>query len=92
LAVDAYFAKQEFIDSDSKTGLHMITRLRNNAALWYPYLGPKRAGRSRPQQFASKVAVKNLDYQYFRCCIQEADWRGYQACLYSKSLNVLSPV
>jgi len=87
LAVDAYFAKHEFIDSVSKTGLQVITRLGQDAALWYPYLGAKRAGRGRPQQFAGKVAVKNLDYQYFPCCIQEADWRAYQACLYSKRLK-----
>jgi hypothetical protein len=65
----------------------VITRLRDDAALWYPYLGPKRSGKGRPQQFAGKVDTKNLDQQYFRVCIQEQDWRAYEACLYSKSLK-----
>jgi hypothetical protein len=92
LAVDAYFAKYEFIDTLSQRGLKVITRLRNDAALWYPYVGPKRAGKGRPQQFAGKVDAKNLDHQYFRPCIQEEDWTAYEACLYSKSLKRLLQV
>jgi hypothetical protein len=89
LAVDAYFAKYEFIDTVSKSGLKVITRLRNDAALWYPYLGPKRAAKGRPQQFVGKVDVRKLDPQYVRLCIQEADWTAYEACLYSKTLKRL---
>jgi hypothetical protein len=92
LAVDAYFAKYEFIQAVSQSGLKVITRLRNDAALWYPYLGPKRCGKGRPQQYAGKVDVRKLEQQYFRPCIQEADWTAYEACLYSKSLKRLLKV
>jgi hypothetical protein len=87
LAVDAYFAKYEFLQAVSESGLKVITRLRDDAALWYGYLGPKSTGKGRPKQFAGKVEARNLDLQYFRLCIQEVNWRAYEACLYSKSLK-----
>jgi hypothetical protein len=87
LAVDAYFAKYEFLQAVSESGLKVITRLRDDAALWYGYLGPKSTGKGRPKQFAGKVEARNLDLQYFHPCIQEVNWRAYEACLYSKSLK-----
>ncbi len=92
LAADAYFAKYAFIDTVSKSGLKVITRLRDDAALWYPYLGPKRAGKGRPREFAGKVDPKNLDLEHFRLCIQQEDLQAYEACLYSKSLKRLRKI
>jgi hypothetical protein len=87
VAVDAYFAKYEFIQMVSESGLKVITRLRDDAALWYAYLGPPSTGKGRPKQFAGKLAARNLDQAYFRPCIQEVNWTAYEACLYSKSLK-----
>ena len=87
LAVDAYFAKYEFLQAVTESGLKVITRLRDDAALWYGYLGAKSTAKGRPKQFAGKVDCRNLDQAYFRPCIQEVNWRAYEACLYSKSLK-----
>lgn len=92
LTVDAYFAKFSFIEPLTQAGLHVITRLRDDAVLFYPYLGPKRAGRGRQRKYQSKVSTKQIDLSYFRPCICEQDWQAYEACLYCKSLKRLLKV
>jgi DDE superfamily endonuclease len=92
IAVDAYFAKFSFIEPLTQAGLHVITRLRDDAVLFYPYLGPKRGGRGGQRKYASKVNSKQVDLSYFRLCIREQDWQAYEACLYCKSLKRLVKV
>src|SRR5690606_24926645 len=56
LAVDAYFAKASFIDRFcGSTGLHLVSRLRQDARLRYLYIGPKAGGRGRPRQYAGRI-------------------------------------
>jgi hypothetical protein len=92
ITVDAYFAKYSFVEALTESGLLVITRLRNDAVLWYPYLGPKRAGRGRQKKYAGRVDCKEPDIQYFRPCIKETDWQAFEACLYCKSLKRLLKV
>lgn len=92
VAVDAYFAKFSFINPLTQAGFHVITRLRNDAVLFYPCLGPKRAGRGRQRKYAGKVNATQPDPSCFRLCIQEQDWQAYQANLYCKSLKCLLKV
>lgn len=58
-------------------GLELISRLRDDADLLYPYVGlhPKRKGART--KYLGKVDVRNLDESYFTCCLKEADF-----CLY----------
>ncbi len=46
-SVDAYFAKHSFLHQLTQAGLQVITRLRDDAILLYPYLGPQRKWPSR---------------------------------------------
>ena len=87
ITVDAYFAKYSFVEALTSSTLEVITRLRNDSVLWYPYLGPKRLGRGRQKKYAGRVVSKAPDLQYFRLWIKEADWQAYEACLYCKSLK-----
>jgi hypothetical protein len=85
--VDAYFSKYSFIEKVTGSGLQVITGLRDDARLFYPYLGPRKEGRGAPRKYAGKVKVKQLDEQYFKGCLQEEDFSCFQALLYSKSLK-----
>lgn len=87
VAVDAYFSKKSFIDSVSQTGLHLITRLRDDAVMYYAYTGPKRTGRGRKRQFNGKIDAKNLDLSQFRACIQEQTWTAFEGIAYGKALK-----
>ena len=87
VAVDAYFSKKSFIDSVSQTGIHLITRLRDDAVMYYAYTGPQSTGRGRKRQFAGKINAKNLDLSQFRACIQEETWTAFEGIAYAKALK-----
>jgi hypothetical protein len=89
ITVDAYFAKHSFVEALTGAGLHLITRLRNDSVLYYPYLGPKQQGRGRPQKYQGKVDVLAPDMAYFSPCLQEEDFIAYQGCVYSKAFKRL---
>lgn len=87
LAVDAYFSRFPFVNEVCATGLEVISRLRDDADLLYPYLGshPKRKGAKT--KYVGKLDPRNLDPAYFTCCIEEQGYRIFEATLYSKSLK-----
>lgn len=87
LAADAYFSKFPFIDGVCQTGLEVISRLRDDADLLYPYVGPHPKRKGAQTKYLGKVDPRNLDEAYFSCCIEEEDFRIYEATLYSKSLK-----
>ena len=88
LVVDGYFAKQKFVDPvESKTQLHIVSKLRKDANLKYLYKGPKREGKGRPKKFDGKVNTKQIDKSKFECLHQDEQIRVYQATLWSVSLK-----
>lgn len=89
VVVDAYFSKHSFVEAVTASGLQVITRLRDDAVLLYPYLGPRREGRGAPRKYAGKVKVKQLEQQYFKVCLKEKDFTCFQALLYCKALKRL---
>ncbi len=69
----------------------MITRLRNDAVLFYP-LGPKRAGRDVKESTPGKSMPLNQTPPASASASGEQDWQAYQANLYCKSLKCLLKV
>ena len=66
LVVDAYFAKQEFIDRITKqTGVDIITRLRCDANCKYLYKGPKSVGKEFPKNMMVKLIGTTPTYHLF---------------------------
>jgi hypothetical protein len=87
VVVDAYFSRAPFTSVVCNLGLEVVTRLRNDAYLQYPYLGPHPKRRGAKTKYAGKFDPRNLDPSYFTCCIEEDSFRIYEATLYSKSLK-----
>ena len=88
LAADGYFAKESFvIPILENTSLHIISKLRTDANLWYPYHGAHTGKRGRPKSYAEKVAVKNIDKKLITLCHQDDDTRVYEGVVYSKMLG-----
>jgi len=87
LVVDAYFSKNPFMDKVCGVGLEIISRLRDDANLVYPYVGPHPKRKGRPTEFGDKFDPINLDEAYFTCCIEETDFRIYETTLYSVSMK-----
>lgn len=87
VTVDAYFSKITFIDPLCKHGLEVITRLRDDAVMFYAYKGEQRSGRGRKKKFAGKIDVKNLDSTQFSVCIKDKKWTAFESLVYVKSLK-----
>jgi len=87
LAVDAYFSRNPFIDEVCATGLEIISRLRDDANLLYPYVGPHPKRQGAKTKYLGKFDPRNLDEAYFTCCVEEESYRIFEATLYSVALK-----
>ena len=87
LVVDAYFSRSTFVEPMSECGFEVISRFRDDAALFYAYLGPRKKGRGRPKKYQGKVQVDQIDDNHFCLIVEEPDWRAYQGIVFSKALK-----
>lgn len=88
LAVDGYFMKKEFIQPLVKEGLHVITKMRQDANLRYLYQGPKKRTRGRPQVYDGKVNTKAIDKRRISCCYRDRELAVYSAVLFAVQLKM----
>lgn len=87
LVVDGYFMKRDFIAPLVKKGLHVITKMRQDANLKYLYKGEQKGGKGRPKRYDGKVSIKTIDKRRIRCCYQDKEVRVYAAVLYAVQLK-----
>lgn len=66
IVADAYFSKESFVSGAISLGFNIISRFRNDVNLKYIYRGPKTGKKGRPQKFAGKVNLAELDMNVFR--------------------------
>lgn len=86
LVCDAYFSRNPFVEKVRQSGLHLITRLRDDAVMRYPYLGPQKEGRGRNKTFAGRVNVRQLDEQHFTpCAVGNEGEKAFEAKVYVNS-------
>ncbi|MEM9009575.1 MAG: transposase [Cyanobacteria bacterium P01_F01_bin.86] len=80
LLVDAYFAKQTFVDAMLEAGFTVITRLRKDARLRYLYSAGQRSGRGRPRKYDGRIDPYELREDQVRQCAQADDdsWKAYE--------------
>ena len=91
LVVDSFFAKKDFIERMNKLGFTVITRLRNDCVLKYPYLG-EYSGSGRPRKYDGTVAVKAIRESFFTKHQIDKDTVWYEAELWVQSLGKLTTV
>ena len=65
IVADAYFSKCPFVDSVIQAGMHLVSRLRDDANLRYLYKGEATGKQGRPKQYDGKIYFKNIDFDYF---------------------------
>lgn len=87
VVVDAYFAKYNFISELNNNQLDVITRLRDDAALWYLYQGPTTKKPGRPTKYEGKVNLKELNMKHFSCFEVSQSYKAFEAVVFSKSLR-----
>lgn len=91
LVVDSFFAKKDFIERMNKLGFTVITRLRNDCVLKYPYLG-EYSGSGRPRKYDGKVAIKAIKETCFTKHQIDKNTVWYEAKLWVQSLGKFSTV
>ena len=89
IVVDAYFSKEPFVSAMNNNSFDVVSRLRTDAYLQYPFIGKQKQGRGRPRKFNGKVDYNNLDMRYFTLIEQTKDHKILHAKVHSKSLKQL---
>jgi putative transposase len=65
LVLDGPFGNHNALQMARQCGLHLISKLRCDAALYFPYTGPY-AGRGPRRKYGPKVAYDHLPVQYLK--------------------------
>jgi len=87
MVADAYFSKNPFVTAVLSSGLHFISRLRDDSVLKYKYTGNPTGKKGAPKKFNGRVDVKNLDSSYFHLDLFNDDIQIYSAIVYSKAFK-----
>jgi len=94
LGLDGHFGNHNALQMARQCGLHLISKLRCDAALYFPYTGPY-AGRGPRRKYGPKVAYDRLPVQYLKETTVEGpiETRLYQMQLlhkeFAQPLNVV---
>jgi hypothetical protein len=84
---DAWFSKRPFVDGITKIGMHLISRLRDDADLRYLCNEEATGKRGRPKKYNGKINISDIDKDYFNLAQQAEGYAMYSAIVYSKSLR-----
>ena len=86
VVADAWFSKAKFVGEACLLGFHVISRLRDDAALWYSHDGVRTGKRGRPRVKGEKIDFEKLDLQH--CEILDIKGgRAYSVKAYSKAMK-----
>jgi putative transposase len=90
LVLDGHFGNHNALHMARQCGLHLISKLRCDAALYFPYTGPY-AGRGPRRKYGHKVDYDHLPVQYLKETTVEGDieTRLYQMQLLHKEFAQL---
>ena len=87
MVADAYFSKKPFVDAILSSGLHFISRLRDDSVLKYRFMGEPTGKKGAPKKFNGRVNVKNLNTNYFSLDLLTEDIKIYSAVVYSQAFK-----
>ena len=85
---DAYFAKRPFVDAVLSTGMHFISRLRDDSVLKYRFTGEPTGKKGAPKKFSGLVDVNNFDPNGFSLDLSNEEITVYSAVVYSKAFKM----
>ena len=87
LVADSYFAKSEVVQTVRTLGLHFISRLRDDAVLFYLNREPKTGKRGAPKKYDGKVNAKEPNMKYFILAHNTGELKVYNATVYCKAFE-----
>ena len=87
LVADAWFSKKSFVDRIVGSGMHLVSRLRDDADLRYLSEEPPTGKRGRPRKYAGKIVIGDIDKEYFSFVSGDEESTVYAAIVHSKALK-----
>jgi hypothetical protein len=87
LVADAWFSKKSFADQVISSGMHLVSRLRDDADLRYLCTEIPTGKRGRPRKYIGKMDIENIDRDYFTYISRDEESLIYAAEVYSKALK-----
>lgn len=87
LVADAWFSKKAFSDKIISAGMHLVSRLRDDADLRYISIEPPTGKRGRPRKYFGKIIIDSIDKEYFSLISEDQETTVYAALVYSKALR-----
>jgi len=87
MVADSYFAKSEVVKTITDCGLHFISRLQDNAALFYLFKGEQKGGRGAPKIYDGKVNKKEPNMQHFSLVLNTKELKIYNATVWCKAFK-----
>lgn len=86
VVADAWFSKARFVNELCDIGLHLVSRLHDDAALWYAHDGVRTGKRGRPRIKGRKIDFEDLDLS--RCETLDIEGgRAYVLNAYSTAMK-----
>src|SRR6266705_6673474 len=82
LVLDGHFGNHNALQMARQSNLHLISKLRCDAALYFPYTGPY-AGRGPRRKYGRKVDYDHIPEQYLKATTVEGPM---QTCVYQMQL------
>lgn len=87
MVADAWFSKKTFVDPIVSMGMHLISRLRDDADLRYISEVNPTGKRGRPRKYAGKIILTQIDKEHFAFISKDEESTVYSAVVYSKALK-----
>jgi len=87
LVADAWFSKKTFADHVISSGMHLVSRLRDDADLRYLCTENPTGKRGRPRKYTGKIDIDNIDKDYFTFISEDDESTIYAGKVYSKALK-----
>ena len=94
LVLDGHFGNNNALQMTQQCGLHLISKLRHDAALYFPYAGLQKE-RGAPRKYGDKLNYDHIPTQYLKESLVEDGIRtdSYQATMlhkeFAQPLNVV---
>jgi hypothetical protein len=87
LVADSYFAKAEVVQSITSLGMHFLSRLRDDAVLFYLNREPKTGKRGAPKKYAGRVKPSEPNMDYFTLCYNTCELKIYNSIVCCKAFE-----
>lgn len=86
VVADAWFSKATFVNPLVQMGFHLVSRLRDDAALWYSHDGIRTGKRGRPRIKGEKIDFGNFDLSKAKTLAVEGG-KAYVIRAYSQAMK-----